>query len=270
MIKKLLLIGFSAITAVAANAQLRSATVPAYSANISVPFASVLDSRIKFFAYNPDVVYTLPITVGMHTHIKLAADEVLIDKPKLGETVQWRIAGNEKNLYIKALQPEVMTSLTLETDKRVYQFELVSTKDPVKRVQMAYFTYPDDDERVELSMFKRKNAIEAELKGEINRLENLKVAAATDPSKLNFAYTISADKAAFRPSAVYDDGKFTYFRLPQGTQDLPAIFMLDDGSRNKLIPINYVVKGEQILIERLAPTFVMKLGKDEIRVTKAK
>ena len=270
MIKKLLLLGTFAAASLASHAQLHSSNVPAYSANISVPFASVLDSRVKFFAYNPDVVFTLPITVGMHTHIKLAADEVLIDKPKLGETVQWRIAGNEKNLYIKALQPDVMTSLTLETDKRVYQFELVSTKDSAKRVQMAYFTYPDDDERVELSLLKRKNAADSEIRAEFNRLENIKVGAATDPSKLNFAYTISNDKAAFKPSAVYDDGKFTYFRLPVGTQDLPAIFMLEDGSRNKLIPINYVVKGDQILIERTASTFVMKLGKDEIRIAKVK
>jgi type IV secretion system protein TrbG len=270
MIKKLLLLIGVLTSSLSSNAQLHSSQVPTYSANISVPFASVLDSRVKFFAFNPDVVYTLPITVGMHTHIKLGDDEVLIDKPKLGETVQWRVAGNEKHLFIKALQPNVMTSLTLVSDKRVYQFELVSTTDSSKRVQMAYFTYPDDDERVEISMIKRKNSIEAELKTEFNRLENIKVGQATDPSKLNFAYSISTDKAAFKPSAVYDDGRFTYFRLPQGTQDLPAIFMLEDGSRNKLIPINYVVKGDQILIERLASTFVMKLGKDEIRVTKAK
>lgn len=236
----------------------------AYSANISAPFNSVLDARVKFFAYNADVVYTLPITVGMHTHIQLGADEVLIEKPKLGETVQWRVAGNEHNLYIKALQPNVVTSLTLVTDKRVYQFELVSTTLAAKRVQKAYFNYPDDEEQLELSLQRQINTV----KKESARLDGIKVGGAIDPSRLNFDYVVTGS-APFKPSAIYDDGKFTYFRLP-ATQDLPAIFMLEEGSRNKLTPINYAVKGDQIVIERMASTFVMKLGKAELRIAKGK
>ena len=77
----------------------------AFSANaatektISVPMPGYLDSRIVTFAYTPDVVYQLPITVGMHTHIPLGEDEELIESPRIGETVRWRVEGNEKNIY---------------------------------------------------------------------------------------------------------------------------------------------------------------------------
>jgi type IV secretion system protein TrbG len=263
---KLLLITLSALAITMGGAQAQSSAPAgaAYSASISAPFNSPLDSRVKYYAYNADVVYTLPITVGMHTHIQLAADEVLIEKPKLGETIQWRITGNEHNLYIKALQPNTSTSLTLVTDKRSYQFEIVSTTESSKRIQKAYFTYPDDDEKMELTLLSQIK----EKKGEGNRLDSLKVAPSVDPAQLNFNYTVTGT-AAFKPSAVYDDGKFTYFRLP-ATQDLPAIFMLEDGSRNKLSPINYAVKGDQIIIERLAKNFVMKLGKEELRIAQGK
>ena len=76
---------------------------------ISVPMPGNLDSRIVTFAYTPDVVYQLPITVGMHTHILLGEDEELIESPRIGEKVRWRVEGNEKNIYIKALQPGVRT-----------------------------------------------------------------------------------------------------------------------------------------------------------------
>lgn len=263
---KLILIALSAfaITMGVANAQSNAPGTPAYVASISAPYNSPLDSRVKFYAYNADVVYTLPITVGMHTHIQLGADEVLIEKPKLGETIQWRITGNEHNLYIKALQPNTSTSLTLITDKRSYQFEIVSTTESSKRIQKAYFTYPDEDEKMELTL---QHQIK-DKKGEGQRLDSLKVSTSVDPAQLNFNYTVTGT-AAFKPSAVYDDGKFTYFRLP-ATQDLPAIFMLEEGSRNKLSPINYAVKGDQIIIERMAKNFVMKLGKEELRIAQGK
>lgn len=231
----------------------------AYGTSVSAPYTSPLDSRIKYYAYTPDVVYTLPVTVGMHTHIQMGADEKLIEKPNIGETVQWRISGNAHNLYVKALQEDATTSLTLITNKRVYQFELQSTKDATKRVQKAYFTYPDEEQAFDLLVAKQQVAVQKEAE----RVENIKVSKPVESSSLTF-YKIEGN-ASFKPHAVYDDGTFTYFRLPQ-IQDLPAIFMLEEGTRNKLSPLNYVVKGDQVIIERVAKTFVMKLGKDELRI----
>lgn len=232
--------------------------------SISVPYTSPLDHRIKYYAYTPDVVYTLHVTVGMHTHIQLGADEKLVEIPTIGETVQWRISGNGQNLYVKALQPNTSTSLTLITSKRVYQFELQATEDKNKRIQKAYFTYPDDEQKFNLDLAVQNQRRVAET----NRVEAVKVGRATDPSQLNFNYKVEG-AATFKPNAIYDDGVFTYFRL-SNSQDLPAIFMLEEGSRNKLTPVNYVVKGDQVIVERLARNFVMKLGKDELRITQGK
>ena len=56
--------------------------INASTPSLSVPTPGALDSRIKVFAFTPDVVYTLKVTVGMHTHIQLGADEELIEKAR--------------------------------------------------------------------------------------------------------------------------------------------------------------------------------------------
>jgi type IV secretion system protein VirB9 len=238
---------------------------------LSVPISGPLDSRVRVFAYSRDVVYTLPVTVGMHTHIELGPDEVLTEKPKLGETVQWSVSGNEKNLYVKALKERTSTSMTLVTDKRSYQFELVATTSPASRIQKAYFTYPEEEEKF---AFERKARVQAEADAtqrEMQRRKDQELApAALDPSQLNFAYRVDGD-ADFKPTAVFDNGTFTWMRLPK-SQDLPAVFMVD--ADKKLMPVNYTVADrrgngdrDQIIIERTAPHWVLKLGKAEVRVT---
>ncbi|MBU1665022.1 MAG: TrbG/VirB9 family P-type conjugative transfer protein, partial [Gammaproteobacteria bacterium] len=47
-----------------------------------------------------------------------------------------------------------------------------------------------------------------------------------DLARSSFDYKIEGE-AEFRPSAVFDDGRFTWFKLPKGAQVSPALFALD-------------------------------------------
>jgi type IV secretion system protein VirB9 len=231
---------------------------------LSVPISGPLDPRVKVYAYSPDVVYTLPVSVGLNTHIEMGPNEYLTEKPQLGETVQWRVTGNEKNLYIKALKPGVTTSLSLVTNRRDYEFQLVSTDSPSERVAKAYFTYPDDDQK--FAMERETEHKDAIAKAKFLNQQDL-APAAMAPSLLNFNYRTEGD-ASFKPTAIYDNGKFTWMRLPK-SQDLPAVFMVD--SDGKLMPVNYTVPDrvgdrDEIIIERTASKWVLKLGKAEVRV----
>lgn len=240
---------------------------------LSVPVPGGLDSRVRVFAYSPDVVYTLQVTVGMHTHIPLGADEELIEKPKLGEVIQWRVSGNEKNLYIKALKSDTTTSMTLVTDKRVYQFELVATTKASERIQKAYFVYPDDEERMAFSQQGRADKANAAIAAEESRKRDQELSSEPiNPRNLSF-YRVEGNKEYERMYA-YDDGRHTWMRMPPGIQDLPAVFMVgDDG---KLMPVNYTVsdrKGKDdrdvIKIERTSTKWLLKIGKAvEVKVTK--
>jgi type IV secretion system protein VirB9 len=99
-------------------------------------------------------------------------------------------------------------------------------------------------------------------------------AAAHDPAadlytgQPNFDYRVSGS-APFKPQAVWDNGRFTWIQFPKSVQELPALFV--DGP-NGLEIVNYTVHadGTQLLVNRLMPAFVLKLGKSEIRVTAAR
>lgn len=263
-------------------AALLSASIAAHAAGpnpyntavngLSVAVPGGLDSRVRIFAYSPDVVYTLPVTVGMHTHVPLGPDEELVEKPKMGETIQWRVSGNQNNIYIKALKADVSTSMTLVTDKRVYQFELVATTKSADRIQKAYFTYPDDDERVSLGQQARADKRAEAVAAEESRKKDQELSQPVSSKNLSF-YRVEGTKEYERMYA-YDDGRLTFMRLPPGIQDLPALFLVD--SENKLVPINYTVadrKGHDdrdvLIVERTNPKWLLKIKKSvEVKLTK--
>lgn len=80
----------------------------------------------------------------------------------------------------------------------------------------------------------------------------------------NFDYSIKGD-GAFKPVAVWDNGRFTWVQFPKNLQELPALFI--DGP-NGLEVVNYTVHadGTQILVNRLMPAFVLRVGKASVRV----
>jgi type IV secretion system protein VirB9 len=192
-----------------------------------------LDSRVVTFAYTPDVVYGLNVTVGMHTHIVLGPDEDLIELPRLGDKIRWRVEGNEKNLYIKALAPDINTSLSLVTSKRVYQFELKATQKPNERVQKAIFSYPDDEEKIQLRLQAASSAAreEAQSRADAVRSQNLSPNS-IEPEDLRFM-TVKVSNPAFNGMHAYTDGIRTYIRMPPAVQDLPAVFMVEVNQRGK-------------------------------------
>lgn len=247
---------------------------------LSVPMPGNLDARIRTYAFTPDVVYTLPVTVGMHTHVQLGADERLKELPRLGETVQWRVTGNARNLYIKALRPDTKTSLTLVTDKRIYQFELRSTTDAEERIQKAVFNYPDDEDASQLaSAIEQANAVAAvneerkvEERAHLHAKKQELSPKPIDANALSF-YKVEA-KAPYDRMHVYDNGVMTWMRMPRGVQDAPAVFEV--GSDNKLMPVNYtwadrsdVRDPDVIVVDRIASQWMLKLGKQvEVKISK--
>jgi len=252
------------------------ASSPSRSA-LNVPVPGNLDSRIVTFAYTPDVVYRLAVTVGMHTHIMLGADEELIEVPRIGDKVRWRIEGNEKNLYIKATAAGTNTSLSLVTSKRVYQFELVSTERASERVQKAMFSYPDAEEQIQLRARSAENAdrAAAQLQADNLRAQNISPEP-IDPADLRFL-NIKANDPAFNVMHAYTDGIRTYIRMPPSIQDLPAVFMveLNENEKETLMPVNYTVLDRKtardrdvIVIDRLSPVWVLQIGtKAQVRIT---
>ena len=219
---------------------------------------SAMETRIVRYTYSPDIIFRIASRPALHTHIELGEDEGLKENPIIGDSLQWRISGGPRNIYVKPIREDIETSLTVVTTKRAYQFQLIS-KATGQVFQKVSFDHPDREEEIHLAQENTRRQLEAE----DERLKSQIVAKHFRPEDLNFDFDIHGS-APFRPSAVFTDGTFTYLKM-NSYQDLPAIFLVDESGSPSLV--NYRVAQNYIVVERHAKRLLLKLGKQEVRIT---
>lgn len=225
------------------------------------PIPMPADAKLVEFPFEPNdtfVVLTRPKSV---TDIVLHPDEEVISLA-LGDTFQWQVKDVKGHVFVKPLRPNISTSVTLVTSARTYQFTLQSSPEDGVWYQRVGFTYP------QLLVIERERQAVAKRtqEAEIARLDAQLASPKLSPENLNFDYSISGE-ASFRPKQVFDDGKFTWVRMPK-TQDMPAFFMVGDDGGIELI--NTHLRGEYVVVQRLVDKLLLKLGKTEVTITRSR
>jgi type IV secretion system protein VirB9 len=87
--------------------------------------AITTDNRIKTYIYNPNEVYLLVLHYGFQSQIEFAKNEE-IQNIVMGDSYVWKINPLENRLFIRPLEKNSRTNLTIITNKRTYQFDIVS------------------------------------------------------------------------------------------------------------------------------------------------
>lgn len=203
--------------------------------------AGAADPRVRTITYSPTDVVSLTGHYGYQMLIELSPAE-RIQNISIGDSVAWAVTPNKTatGLFLKPVEPNAATNMTVQTDQRTYLFELRAaraarggaTPGMIYKVQ---FRYPEDRARVTRT-------------------------AATAPA-YNRAYKISG-AGRIRPAQVFDDGRSTYFYWPQGSS-VPAIFSAD-GRREELV--NHQTRGGYVVVDRLARSFVLRDGHETVKV----
>ncbi len=83
------------------------------------------DQRIQTYVYSPSDVFRIMIHHGFQTHVEFALGEE-IETVSAGDQFAWQISPVGRRLFIKPLEENVHTNLTVITNKRSYQFEVAS------------------------------------------------------------------------------------------------------------------------------------------------
>ena len=83
------------------------------------------DIRIKTYFYSPNEVYLLVLHYGFQSHIEFGKGET-IETITLGDSYAWKITPLGNRLFIKPMERDIRTNMTIITDKRTYQFDIVS------------------------------------------------------------------------------------------------------------------------------------------------
>ena len=210
------------------------------------------DHRVQMIVYQPDEVYKYTGHYRFQSSIEFAPDEE-IRTISMGDSTSWMLNPSGNRLFLKPLDQDATTNMTLITNKHVYLFELHAEEtddiDDKNMIFVMRFVYPDSDNGASSIT---------------NYLDNVPAPdISKHPEKYNFNYTLAgADDIA--PIRIFDDGEFTYFQFRDKNAEVPAFFWVDtDGSESL---INYRTRGDYIVVERVAKRFTLRHGKTVVCV----
>lgn len=220
--------------------------VPAFAIRESRPTA--IDSRIRVMVYNPDDVFKYTGYYGFQASIELAKDEEVVSI-SMGDTTSWQIVPAGYRIFIKPMERDATTNMTLITNKRTYFFELYAEEaQDIRDPDMVFnvkFIYPDEEEEDTLKSFVASSA----------------GPDMTHPEKYNFNYSISGWEE-IAPIKIFDDGEFTYLQFRDKNAEIPGIFAVDEDLRESMV--NYRLSPSNpnlIIIEQVFPKLSIRLGK---------
>lgn len=217
-------------------------STPAFG--IREPRATSADSRIRVMVYNPNDVFKYIGYYGYQGNIELEQDET-VDTISMGDSVAWQIVPSGNRIFLKPIEQEATTNMTLITNKRMYFFELHAKKatninDP-GLVFAVKFLYPGSSSNT-------MNFSNTDLPS-IPDLSNRE--------KYNFKYTISGSDVA-APIKIFDDGRFTYFQFKSNGAPIPAFFEVDSKGNESIV--NYQVIGDYVVLETVARQYTLRYG----------
>ncbi len=248
----------SLLTAAMIGLTLVLPSAPAVAEIKAIPMPA--DAKLVEFPYEPNDTFIVLSRPKSVTDIVLHPDEEVVGLA-LGDNYQWLVKETRGHIFVKPLRPNLATSATLVTSARTYQFTLQSSPEDGVWYQRVSFVYP----QLMVIERERQEGVQRMQDAETSRLEAQIASPRMSPENLNFDYKIKGD-ATFRPTQVFDDGKFTWVKLPK-TQDMPAFFMVGEDKAIELI--NTHIRGDYVVVQRLVDRLLLKLGETEVKIERA-
>lgn len=214
------------------------------------PKSLAVDRRLGVIVYSPYDVHKYTGYYGYQSSIVFSDDEV-IETMSMGDSTAWQMVPNGNRLFLKPIDPEATTNMTLITNKRIYYFELhgKEAKDIHEEGLMfsVKFLYPEDQDSTSTHITNGA-PVEPDL---------------SNKSLYNFEYTISGPED-ISPLKIFDDKRFTYFEFKDKNSELPAIFYSDEKGNEGLV--NFRILGRYVVVESVRQRFTIRYGKKAVCV----
>jgi type IV secretion system protein TrbG len=218
-------------------------------------------NAIQVYPYSSGALYRLYASANQVSDVALQPGEKLVSV-STGDTVRWIVGdttsgdgtAQQVHILVKPIAADLKTNLVITTERRTYHLELESTEST--SMSSLSWTYPADD----LIAIKKKN-------DGVAGIDTVSIDGAETFDNLNFRYKIVGD-SSFAPSRVFDDDAKVYIQfpssLPQG--EAPPLFV--QGSEGKPALVNYRVKGNTYIVDRLFAVAELRLGTSPQSVVK--
>ncbi len=205
-----------------------------------------LDHRVRVVIYQPDEVFKFTGHYRYQSAIEFAEDEEIVTI-SMGDSTSWMLNPSGNRLFMKPLEQDATTNMTLITNKRTYLFELHAQEtDDIADKDMVFimrFIYPDSSDGNQSFSGYLDSVPMPELE--------------KHPERYNFDYTVAGSEE-IKPLRIFDDGEFTYFQFQDKNAEVPAFFWVDSEGNEALI--NYRTRGDYIVVERVSSRFTLRHG----------
>ena len=167
------------------------------------PQSGAGDPRVRTVEYDPAQIIRLSVAAGLQTLVELAPGES-IQTIGVGDSAAWQVSAGKRGdfFFIKNVNANALTNMSVVTAARVYNFEL-----------MPLAGYG------EISPYHIRVVYPAQIQST--------ALVDVEPS---FEYRLSGAKT-IRPSSVYQDGARTILEWPEDAA-LPGIFMIENGTES--------------------------------------
>jgi type IV secretion system protein VirB9 len=223
----------------------------------AIPAGSFRDSRIQTAVYHDNQVYHIRGQVGRAVLVQLEEGETLSGDSAalgMGDSDAWKVAVKGNNIIFKPTVTKPATNMLIVTNKRTYAFTLSLANEQHKKQAPTYilrFSYPDTIAAKQSEAMARDRKVAALF------------SKATDNIQIHNDNYWGYGNKALAPTAMWDNGLFTYLRF-NNNKDLPTIYKVADDGTEALV--NSHIEKNMIVVHETAPRFVLRLGKSVLGI----
>jgi type IV secretion system protein VirB9 len=221
--------------------------VSSVASALQYPRATSGDSRIKLINYNSNAVHVYTGYYGYQSSIVFSPEEE-IGTISMGDSTAWQLIPQNNRLFLKPMENNATTNVTIITNMRIYHFEFHAEEakginDPSISYEV-HFVYPELASGITSGFGSGSAGYAPDL---------------ASPEGLNFEYLV-AGSDQIKPIRVFDDGQFTYMEFDGVNANLPAAFLVDSEGYESMI--NFRIAGNYMVIERVDARFTLRHGKE--------
>jgi len=212
-------------------------------------------NAVQVYPFSDGALYQVYAAPGKVTDIALQAGEQFVGSGPVaaGDTVRWIIGNTESgvgatkrmHILLKPTGPNLSTNLVINTDRRTYHLELRS--DANTYMASVSWGYPQDEL---IALHAQNTAAEVQAP----------LASGIDVTALNFRYRVEGDNPPWRPLRAFDDGRQVFIAFPLGIAqgEMPPLWVIGSMGDGQLV--NYRVRGNYMIVDRLFAAAELKLG----------
>ncbi|TIX61636.1 MAG: P-type conjugative transfer protein TrbG, partial [Mesorhizobium sp.] len=215
-------------------------------------------NAVQVYPFTDGALYQLYAAPERVTDIALQPGEKLT-AVSAGDTVRWVIGdtasgtgdNQRTHVLVKPFAPGLATNVVITTDRRTYHLQLQSTE----KTAMAAISWTYSQDQI-IALRQRNAQAEAVTPVASNiALENLR-----------FRYSISGDTPPWRPTRAFDDGSKVYIEFPRRIDqgEAPPLFIVGADGSSELV--NYRVRGNYYIVDRLFAAAELRLGTKQQQV----